>query len=259
MVVIPENPDKLEAALGDWLKTHLQEGPQHNPFPAAAEGHAKRLLRPGTAGARPGGLPGHAVAARQNRSTASCRTKFQNELSGKLKSRFDRFAVLDIWNFADPPSAASRNSSHGAQGDKIPDAMDKIIRQDVFIPEEFEDYVSGWPRTESVGKLLKDLREPRPGGKPCIPWLGEVEVKERVIRMCAAGQIAINLRGMELLQARPAKTEDNAWNRMKGKLGTGKHLDETTLHKPDAVVISGGKTSGRTSPTGNGSVLGGRH
>ena len=96
--------------------------------------------------------------------------------------------------------------------------------------------------SESVGKLLKDLREPRPGGNPCIPWLGEVEVKERVIQMCAAGQIAIDVRGLELLQARPGETYDDAWHRMKGKLGTGKHLDETILYTPDAVVASGGKT-----------------
>jgi hypothetical protein len=31
---------------------------------------------------------------------------------------------------------------------------------------------------------------------------------------------------------------------MKGKLGTGKHLDETIMLLPDAVSVSGGKTVG---------------
>ena len=129
----------------------------------------------------------------------------------------------------------------------------------MFIPEEFENYVlllAG--NGESLGKLLKDLREPRSGGKPCITWLGETDIKERAIRMCAAGQIAINLRGMELLQANPGETEDAAWMRMKGKLGTGKHLDDTTMYLPDAVVTSGGKTIVVTDPeTGAGEVIGG--
>ena len=54
--------------------------------------------------------------------------------------------------------------------------------------------------------------------------------------MCAAGQIAINLRGLDLLQARPGESYDDAWGRMKGKIGTGRHLDETTMHRPGAVV-----------------------
>ena len=181
------------------------------------------------------------------------KTKFQNELTGKLKGRFDRFAILDTWNFADPAKCKFEERSHGVQGDKIPDTIDKIIKESIFEPEEFEEYVLKLAESsESVGKLLKDLREPRPGGNPCIPWLGEVEVKERVIQMCAAGQIAIDVRGLELLQARPGETYDDAWHRMKGKLGTGKHLDETILYTPDAVVASGGKTPQVATTGGNG-------
>ena len=183
----------------------------------------------------------------------SLKTKFQNELTVKLKGRFDRFAILDVWNFADPAKCKFDERSHGVQGDKIPEAVDKIIKESVFVPEEFEEYVLKLAESsESVGKLLKDLREPRPGGNPCIPWLGEVEVKERVIQICAAGQVAIDVRGLELLQARPGETYDDAWHRMKGKLGTGKHLDETILYTPDAVVTSGGKTPHVTATGGNG-------
>ena len=124
----------------------------------------------------------------------------------------------------------------------------------MFVPEEFEDYVLGLAEHgDSLGKLLRELREPRPGGNPSIPWLGEVAVKERVTRMCAAGQIAVNLRGMTMLQATPTETEDEAWNRMKGRIAavTGKQLDDVTIHKPGSVAVSGGTT------TGNGSGLGG--
>jgi hypothetical protein len=251
MVVVPVSPDNLDADLGTWLKTHLQDGRNTIRFllPQRSTGNIffdRELV-----------VLARAVhlALQWGDSDPAYRplkTKFQNELIGKLKGRFDRFAVLDTWNFAETAKCRFEERSHGVQGDKIPETVDKIIKQDVFIPEEFEIYVlklSEW--AESIGKLLKDLREPRPGGNPCIPWLGEVEVKERVVQMCALGQIAINVRGLELLQARPGETYDDAWMRMKGRLGTGKHLDETTMYLPDAVVTSGGKVPVVTV-TGNG-------
>ena len=239
---------KLEAALGNWLKSHLQEGRNTIRFllPQRGTGNVyydRELV-----------VLARAVYLAMQWSETDpvyrpLKTKFQNELTGKLKNRFDRFAVLDTWNFAEPAKCKFEERSHGAQGDKIPETVDKIIKQDVFIPEEFEAFVLKLAEgTESVGKLLKDVREPRPGGNPCIPWLGEVEVKERVIKMCAAGQIAINVRGHEMLQARPGETYDDAWNRMKGRLGTGKHLDETPMYTPDAVVASGGKQAAVTVP-----------
>ena len=60
--------------------------------------------------------------------------------------------------------------------------------------------------------------------------------------MCAEGQIASMCEDIEMLQAKPGEDADDAWNRMKGKLGTGKHLDETIMLIPDAVSVSGGKT-----------------
>jgi len=86
-----------------------------------------------------------------------------------------------------------------------------------------------------VGKLLRELQEPRPGGEDCIPWLGETLMKEKLVRICARGEVAINLRGMEYLQVRAGENEETAWKRMRGKLGTGKHLDETYVLLPQAV------------------------
>ena len=90
-------------------------------------------------------------------------------------------------------------------------------------------------QNESIGKLLRELQEPRPGGEDCIPWLGETLMKEKLIRLCARGAIAINLRGMEYVQVRAGESEEAAWKRMRGKLGTGKHLDETYVLLPQAV------------------------
>lgn len=73
--------------------------------------------------------------------------------------------------------------------------------------------------------------------------------------MCTRGQIAINVRGLEMLQLGIGETADDAWHRMKGKLGSGRSLDETTLHKPQAAISSGGKsTAGEVSQTTESSV-----
>ncbi len=264
MVVVPEYPEKLSLTLGKWLKTHLQEGRNTIRFLLLQKGNPCIYIdRELLVLARAISL---AMEWKKRESVyGDLQKKYQAELTTKLKSRFDRFAILGEWNFADPSKCRFEEQSHGTQGDKIPEAVDAIIKKTVFEPEEFEEHVELLAEnSDSVGKLLKDLREPRPGGKPCIPWLGEIEVKERVIRMCANGQIALNIGGTEPLQALPGESADDAWHRMKGKLGTGKHLDQTTLHKPDTVVVSGGKVkvvvtgtgtnTSSTGPTGGGTT-----
>ena len=255
LIVIPENPEKLNPALGEWLAKCLQDRRNTIRFLLPQKGtdrvyYDKELL----VLARAVFLAG--LWKKTEPVYSDLQRKFHGELTTKLKARFDRFAILDEWNFADPTKCRFEERSHGALGDKIPETVDNIIKHDIFIPEEFEEHVLLLAEnSESLGKLLKDLREPRPGGQAAIPWLGEVEIKERVTRMCAAGQIAINARGMKMLQANPGESSDSAWHRMKGELGTGKHLDDTTLHKPDAVVTSGGKIPVITPTTSSTSTL----
>ena len=94
--------------------------------------------------------------------------------------------------------------------------------------------------SETVAKLILELGEPRPNQAACIPWLGDVEAKERLVRVCAKGKIAINIRGLEFLQVKPGEDSDVAYNRMKAKIPSGKHLEETWILLPDAVAAAGG-------------------
>lgn len=259
LVVVPDYHNKIEAVLGKWLADHMQERRNTIRFLLPQKGtgnvyYDRELIV----------LARAVYLAMQWKATEKVygeleRSFRKDELIPKLKGRFDRFAVLGEWNFEDASKCMFEESKLDAQGSKIPDAVDRIVREEVFIPEEFEEYTLKLAeKAESVGKLLKELQEPRSGGKPCIPWLGEIAVKERVIRMCAEGQIAINVRGLDVLQAKPAEDPDDAWNRMKGKLGTGKHLDDTIMLMPDAVSVSGGKT-GSGSATDGGLFGGGDH
>ena len=100
-----------------------------------------------------------------------------------------------------------------------PEAIETALVNDLFVPEDFADLVlTAAKDNASVGKLLRELQEPRPAGQDCIPWLGETAMKERILRLCARGKIAINLRGMEYLQALPGEDEEAAWKRLRPKL-----------------------------------------
>lgn len=167
--------------------------------------------------------------------------KFQKELRDQLRVRFDRYAVLDMWNFAQPEQCEFEINIHKAEGDRIVPAIQEKIKTDLFLAEDFEEIIFGAAkRNDSFAIVLSQLKEPMGGGKTCIPWLGEIEAKEYIVRLCARGKIEINLAGREMLSSRPGETEETAWNRMKGKIGTGRALEETHIHEPDSTVTSGG-------------------
>ncbi|MGC8732514.1 MAG: hypothetical protein ACP5RC_09675, partial [Halothiobacillaceae bacterium] len=178
--------------------------------------------------------------------------EFENTLRDNLKKRFDRFAVLQRWNFADPAQCKFSIERLDKQGSQIPEAIEEVLAGDLFVPEDFEELVLEYAgNNESVGKLLRELQEPRPAGQECIPWLGETAMKERLLRLCAKGKVAINVRGMEYLQTNPGEDEETAWRRLRPKLSlTGRHLDDVFVMLPSAVPATGGSTPPAPSPWG---------
>ena len=249
ILVLPEEPDKLHAQLGRWLKDQLQR-----------RRNIVRFLLPHTGGTNAYNDRDLLVLARailkaqewraQDPEYGKLQTKYQTELRSIIRQRFDRFAVLRTWSFTDPTRCKFHVENLTAQGSKIPEAIEECLKSDIFVPEDFEALVlAAAGSNESVGKVLRELQEPRPNEEDCIPWLGETSMKEKIIRMCARGQIAVNLRGMEYLQASPGEDEESVWIRMRGRLGTGKHLDETYLLLPQAVPQAHGLA---TQPTSGG-------
>src|SRR5690606_2875657 len=98
LVVVPEYPEKLNATLGEWLAKRLQENRNTIRFLLPQKGtdriYGDREL---LVLARAVSL---AMQWRKNEPIyADLQRKFQTELTTKLKSRFDRFAVLAEWNF----------------------------------------------------------------------------------------------------------------------------------------------------------------
>jgi hypothetical protein len=250
ILVLPEEPDSLDQRLGNWIKDHLQTRRNTIRFLLPRSGSLNTFQD------RDLLILARASMKAQEWSSQSpeykkLQTKYQNDLRENLKKRFDRFALLHSWNFIDPNQCVFSVESLKKQGSLIPDAIQEVIINDLFVPEDFEDLViTAATKHMSVGKLLKELQEPRPVGD-CIPWLGETLMKERIIRMCSRGKLVINLRGMETLQAQPGEDEDTAWRRLRPKLSfTGRQLDEVILLEPSAVPTTGGSTSASPEPTG---------
>lgn len=241
LVVLPEYVDNVEAVLGAWLKQHI---PQRR--------NTLRFLLPRKAGVslfyeRELLIYARAVylADKWKETDPAYRPLYQTyqqtHLRPKLRDFFDAFAILDLWNFAQPDQCRFQIEKHNATGEKIPKAIHEKIEKELFDPQEFEiAALAHAAASSSLAKFIAELQEPSINGKPCIPWMGEVAAKERVLRLCAAGKIAINSRGLEMLQANPGESEDAAWIRLKGKLGSGKELEQTTLLTPGAVPASGG-------------------
>jgi hypothetical protein len=241
ILVLPEDPDNLDQRLGRWLKDHLQKRRNTIRFllPRSGSSNAfqdRDLLILARAEMKAQEWSG------QNPEYKKLHTEYQRVLRDILKKRFDRFAVLHRWNFADPNQCMVSVESLKKQGAQIPEGIEEALTNDLFVPEDFEGLVlEAAADNSAVGKLLRELQEPRPAGKDCIPWLGETAMKERILRLCARGKIAINLRGLEYLQTQPGEDEDTAWKRLRPKLSyTGRQLDEVFLMEPSAVPATGG-------------------
>ena len=251
ILVLPEEPDNLDQRLGLWLKDHLQKRRNTVRFllPRSGLSNAfqdRDLLVLARAEMKAQEWSG------QSPEYKKLHSKYQGELRDILKKRFDRFAVLHRWNFADTSQCLFSVESLKKQGAQIPEGIEEALINDLFVPEDFEDLVlEAASNNSAVGKLLRELQEPRPAGQDCIPWLGETSMKERILRLCARGKVAINLRGLEFLQAQPGEDEETAWKRLRPKLSyTGRQLDEVFLLEPSAVPTTGGTTPPAPHPPG---------
>lgn len=244
LIVLPEFPDNKSATLGRWVTKHL-----------ASRRNTVRFLMP------PEGTPNlfvdsdiiiDARAAKlamewkiTDKEFGPLQTKFEREVTAKIKGRFSVFAILDIWDYATPANCQFAFDKHDKQGAHIPLTVHAKIKEAHFIPEEFEALVDAFARQNaSLADLLKELQEPLSGGQHSIPWLGESEIKDHLEHLVARGVIALNLRGSTWIQANAGENDVDALSRLRGKLSnvTGTHLASTTLHLPSATPSAGGVT-----------------
>jgi len=259
ILVLPEEPEKVDQTLGCWLKDHLQKRRNTIRFllPRSGSTNAfqdRDLLILARAEMKAQEWSG------QNPEYKRLHKEFESTLRENLKKRFDRFAILHRYDHQNPQQSLFSTEHLRKQGAQIPEGIEETLTNDLFVPEDFEDLVLEAASVNApLGKLLRELQEPRPAGQDCIPWLGETAMKERILRLCARGKIAINLRNLEHLQTQAGEDEDTAWRRLRPKLSyTGRQLDEVFLMDPSAVSATGGTTPPAPQPPagGNGGLGG---
>ena len=257
ILVLPEEVDKLDATLGRWLKDHLQKRRNTVRFLLPRLGSTNSFMDRDLIILARAEMKAQEWSG-QNPEYKKLHKEFENTLRDNLKKRFDRFAVLLRWNFGDPAQCKFSVERLDKQGSDIPEAIQEALIGDLFVPEDFEDLVLEYAsNNESVGKLLRELQEPRPAEQDCIPWLGETAMKERLLRLCSKGKVAVNVRGMEYLQTNPGEDEETAWRRLRPKLSlTGRHLDDVFVMLPSAVPATGG-TAPLEPPPGGLTPIGG--
>ena len=258
ILVLPEEPARIEQTLGRWLKDHLQRRRNTIRFllPRSGSTHVfldRDLLILARAEMKAHEWSGHSQEYKK------LHREFEGALRDNLNKRFDRFAVLHRYDHQNPQQSLFSVEHLKKQGAQIPEGIEETLTNDLFVPEDFEYLVfEAASENASLGKLLRELQEPRPAGQDCIPWLGETAMKERILRLCARGKIAINLRNLEHLQTHAGEDEESAWLRLRRNLSyTGRQLDEVFLMEPSAVPATGGTTPPAPQPPagGNGGVI----
>lgn len=254
LIVLPEFPENKNATLGRWLAKHLAVKRNTVRFLLPKEGSPNLYLDPDII------IDARAAKLAMEWRTADkefgpLQTKFERDVSAKLKGRFTVFAILDVWDFATPANCQFAYDKHYKQGAQIPLGIHTTIKENHFIPEEFEEVVMAFAQgNSSLADLLKELQEPLSGGKHSIPWLGEAEIKDHLEHLVSRGMIALNLRGSTWIQAGAGENEAEALPRIRGKLSnvSGTHLAQTTLHLPSATPSAGGVAPTVNEPTGGG-------
>lgn len=248
VIAIPVHPEKPGPVLGAWLKNFIPQGrntirfllPRKNP----ADVHLGNVMhdRELILAARALYLSRQWMTSEPVYKTLA--GEFALQIKNKVSDRFDRFAVLRLWNHETPEKCEFSVEPHGAKGGGIPVAIQEKVRQNLFIDEDFDELVAVFAeRNLSMAKLLAELREPRGGGAECIPWLGEAEARDAVLRVCSAGKIAINVRGLKTLQVHPGEVEDAALRRMKREFdASGRQLEDTLLSLPGTSPASSGQS-----------------
>lgn len=252
ILVLPEEPEKIDQLLGPWIKNHLQKRRNTVRFLLPRSGSTNAFLDRDLLILARAEMKAQEWSG-QNPEYKKLHKEFEGTLRDNLKKRFDRFAVLQRYEHQSPDQSRFSVESLKKQGAQIPEGIEEALTNDLFVPEDFEQIVlEAAANNDSVGKLLRELQEPRPSGQDCIPWLGDVAMKERLLRFCARGRIAINLRGLEHLQTHPGEDEETAWKRLRAKLSyTGRQLDEVLLVEPSAVPSTGGSSPQVPTPVGN--------
>jgi len=167
--------------------------------------------------------------------------RFDKDLRRELADRFDRFALLQRWNFQQPAMCVFHAEPCSAAPEKLAKAIEDSVRSDCFATEDFKAFiVAAAERGDTMRQVLAQLREPpaRPD-QDTIPYLGDLVMYEEALYVAAQDLIALNV-GSTWYRADPGEARDAAFKRLRHHcFRTGRELDEVQLGLPSQVGSGG--------------------
>jgi hypothetical protein len=233
-LALPEWPTDIEAQLGLFLKEQLQKLRNTLIFllPRKDSGNIfedRNLTR----------LSRMVVLADRYRDKSPqfrpLLEKFQKALRDELRQRYSHFAILRKWNFQDHKECQFDIEPILVQASQALESIVEQVKSNLFVNEDFSQRLQDAAAENlNLATFIKYSQEPSPNSLPCIPWLGETFIKERIGVICAQGQVAVNVRGGDLLQTEPGESYQNTLSRIRSKIAgvTGRLLEDTLITRP---------------------------
>jgi hypothetical protein len=235
LLVLPVAPKQINEVLGPWLAEHV---PQNR--------NMVRFLLPKA------DLP-NLYDDRNLLITARCallasewkendsqyaqfHRKYEGTLRNELKARFDRYSILASWDFQSPTNCTFHEEAQSAAGADIPAAVEKHIFANHFVTEDFKAFlVKCASRGDTIRQVLALLREPPMPGQSAIPYIGDVNIYEQVLRTVANDKIAINVGG-RWFHKEPGESTDDAARRLRQRAWvSGQAMFAVQLGDPSQV------------------------
>lgn len=195
LVVLPVCPKSINERLGPWLAEHVPQNRNMLRFLLpTAESQSIYDDRNLLITARCALLASEWKTS--DAQYSGLHTKYERALKNELKTRFDRYALLNRWDFQSPKNCSFHEEAHGGAGADIPTAVEHHIIENHFAPEDFEAFiVAAGSRNETMRQVLALLREPPLPGESAIPYLGDLNTYEQVLRIVAKDKVALNVGG----------------------------------------------------------------
>ena len=214
LIVLPIAPKSINDVLGPWLAEHVAQNRNMIRFllPKADSQNLyddRNLLITARC----------ALLASEWKETdqqyAKLHLKYEGALKTELKNRFDRYALLATWDFQTPKNCSFNEEAHGATGADIPAAVEKHVVENHFAPEDFEAFIiQGASRNDTMRQILALLREPPLPGQTAIPYLGDVNTYDQVLRVVAKDRVALNAGGRWWYKE-PGESAEDALRRLR--------------------------------------------
>ena len=270
LLVVPEQIEggnaNINACLGAWLVKHVPVRRNTVRFLLLAS-NAKGLYNDMdlTYAARCSYLCSPEAWGSGDSTYRTLHKNFDNPLRGALKNRFDRFAILQNWDFQNPENCAFHIEKISKQGGEIPGAVDDKIRSDLFDQTDFQAFVLQRAKdSDFIGTLMDDLTNPPPPNTvEAIPFLGETKTYEFILDIAAQGDIVLNVSGAWIGRRAEDTSEEEALRYIRSNaFRAGQEMRQIRLGLPGVVggstIAPGAQTVAPTPPISTpGSQIGG--